>query len=437
MVNRREFLGAIVIPTATAAVAGGVLLSPTRSRRAAAALKHMAAASGSPEAVARDEDLWFEVGQAFAVDRSIINLNNGGVSPSPRSVVSALERHIEFSNNAPAYYMWNVLEPQRETVRDRLATAFGCEKEELALTRNASESLQICQCGLPLQRGDEVLTTTQDYPRMITAFKQLERRAGIALKQFKIPVPCEDPSEIVQLFEKNITPKTRMILVSHVINLTGQIMPVRDVAALGRKHNIPVVVDGAHAIAHLDFKLSDLECDYYGASLHKWLCAPIGTGLLYVRRDKIEGLWPLMASEKKQDADIRKFEEIGTHPAANYLGIAEALTFHQGIGSARKLARLTYLRNYWADRLAKNDRVRLHTSLKPGCASGLGNIQIDGIDTAKLYDWLWREHRIYTTAIIHDEFNGLRISPSIYTQLPELDRFCDKMEIAIKNGLPA
>jgi isopenicillin-N epimerase len=228
-----------------------------------------------------------------------------------------------------------------------------------------------------------------------------------------------------------------MVLVSHVINLTGQIMPVREVAALGRRRNIPVVVDGAHALAHLDYKFSDLDCDYYGSSLHKWLCAPIGTGLLYVRRDRIAGLWPLMAAEQKQDADIRKFEEIGTHPAANYLAIAEALTFHQGIGPARKLARLLYLRDYWADRLVRHERVRLHTSRKPGCASGLCTFEIVGVDPAKLVEWLWKEHRIFTTAIMHDEFKGVRVSPSVYTQLPELDRFCEKTELVIKDGLPA
>src|SRR5262249_49055823 len=230
------------------------------------------------------------------VDRSIINLNNGGVSPSPRVVQTAMQRNLDFSNAAPAYNMWSVLEPQREGVREKLAAEFGCDKDELALTRNASESLEICQMGLELKRGDEVLTTTQDYPRMITTFKQMERRQGIVLKQFKIPVPCEDLGQIVKLFAANMTPKTRMILMSHVINLTGQVCPVRDVVAVARKSKIPVIVDGAHAFAHLDFKIRDLDCDYYGSSLHKWLCAPHGTGILYVRKDKIAGLWPLMAA---------------------------------------------------------------------------------------------------------------------------------------------
>ncbi len=425
----------MAVPSASA-IAAGVVLSSAKRVRAATALKKFAAIEGSAGEIAQDDALWFEISQAFDVDRSIINLNNGGVSPSPRSVIASVQRNWNFANAAPAYNMWQVLEPQREGVRGKMADEFGCDKEEIAFTRNASESLETCQLGLEFKRGDEVLTTTQDYPRMITTFKQMERRHGIVLKQFKIPVPCEDLGQIARLFEQNITDKTRMILISHVINLTGQILPVKEVAALGRKRNIPVVVDGAHAFAHLNFKIRDLDCDYYASSLHKWLCAPHGTGLLYVRREKIPGLWPLMPAEQKQDADIRKFEEIGTHPAAIYLAIGEALTFHQGVGSARKLARLLYLRDYWAKRLARNDRVKLHTSLAPGCSSGLGNIQIEGIDTAKLFEWLWREHKIYTTAIIHDEFQGLRISPSLYTLTPDLDRFCDKMEYAIKHGLP-
>lgn len=435
MVNRREFLGAMVVPSASA-IAAGVVLSTAKRVRAATALKNFAAIEGGADEIARDDALWFEIAQAFDVDRSIINLNNGGVCPSPRSVIAAIQRNWNFANAAPAHNMWQVLEPQREGVRGKMADEFGCDKEELAFTRNASESLETCQLGLELKRGDEVLTTTQDYPRMITTFKQMERRQGIVLKQFKIPVPCEDLSEITRLYEKNISDKTRMILVSHVINITGQVLPVREVAALGRKRNIPVLVDGAHAFAHLDFKIRDLDCDYYASSLHKWLCAPHGTGLLYVRRDKIPGLWPLMPAEQKQDADIRKFEEIGTHPAAIYLAIGEALTFHQGVGPARKLARLLYLRDYWAKRLARNDRVKLHTSLKPGYASGIGTVQIEGIDTAKLADWLWREHKIFTVAIVNDEFQGLRISPNLYTLTPDLDRFCDKMEFVLKHGLP-
>ncbi len=441
--TRRQFFGSIALPALSAPILGSLAArtasaAPLDPARLASLFAALAVDSRSPEDAARDEDLWREVQQAFTVDRSIMNLNNGGVSPSPRIVQEAMKRHLDYSNTATAYTMWRIQEPQRETVRQRLAKEWSVDPEELAITRNSSESLETCQYGLNLRAGDEVLTTTHDYPRMITTFKQRARREGIVLRQFKIPVPCEDSKTIVRLFEENITERTRVILMCHIVNITGQILPVREVVAMARARNIPVIVDGAHALAHFDFKLSDLDCDYYGVSLHKWLFAPHGTGLLYVRKDKIQPLWPLMAAGPELDANIRKFEEIGTHPAANFLAIAEALSFHQGIGGARKEARLRYLRNRWAKRLLTySDRVRLHTSLKDRFSCAIATVQVDGLDTAKLADWLFNQYKIFTVAIIHDEFNGLRITPSVYTTLEEIDRFGDAMEHAITKGLPA
>lgn len=425
MVNRRGFLGALCAPVVACA-------TPRLEGRAAReALARARAVEGDPEL------FWGEIARAFTVDRGMVNLNNGGVSPSPRLVQEAMKRNLDVSNEAPSFKMWRYQEPEREGVRARLAQMLGVDPEEVAITRNASESLQICQFGLPLERGDEVLTTDQDYPRMLTTFQQRERREGIKLVKFPIPTPCEDPGEIVRRFEQHITPRTRMILVSHVVFLTGQILPVAEVVALGRRHGIPVVVDGAHAIAHVDFKLPELDCDYYGSSLHKWLFAPHGTGMLYVRKDKIAGLWPLMAAAETQDADIRKFEEIGTHPAANALAIAEALVFHETLGSARKLARMIELREYWAEPLAGNERVRFHTSRKPGFAGGVVTVELEGIDSEKLCSYLWEKHKIFTVAIKHADFEGLRISPSVYTLKSELDRFVDAMERVLKDGLPA
>ena len=430
--SRRQFLGAMSVPAAGAVAAAW--LHPARLARALAAIDPGALETAS---AADEKDFWAQIAQAFTVDRSLVNLNNGGVSPSPAVVQEAMKRHLDYSNTCPPHAMWRVLEPQREPVRARLARAFGVETEEVAITRNASESLQICQLGLDLAAGDEVLTTDQDYPRMVTTFRQRQRREGIVLKQFPIPVPAEDPGEVVRRFEAAITERTRLILMCHMINLTGQILPVRQVVAMARRRGIPVIVDGAHALAHFDFAISDLECDYYASSLHKWLFAPHGTGLLYVRRDKVRDLWPLMAAPPAMDDDIRKFEEIGTHPAANALAIAEALTFHEAIGPKRKEARLIHLRNYWAHRLLVHPRVRLHTSLRPGLACGIATVQIEGVDAGKLCDWLWREHRILVTAIKHEQFEGIRVSPSVYTTLEELDRFGDAMEHVIRHGLPA
>ena len=428
MSTRREFLGAIG-RTAFAAAA----LDPVRALHA---LEAFAQTPGSPEEIASNEALWFEVQQAFTVDRSLINLNNGGVSPSPAIVQNAMKRHLDFSNTAPVYSMWQILEPQREGVRRELAKTFGCSEEEIAMTRNASESLQICQLGFDLKPGDEVLTTTQDYPRMITTWQQRERRDGIKLKQFSIPVPCEDAAQIVSLFEKNITPKTKLILMCHMINLTGQILPVKQVVHMARAKGIPVIVDGAHAFAHFAFTHADLDCDYYATSLHKWLFAPHGTGMLYVRKEKIAKLWPMMAAPEPMDNNIRKFEEIGTHPAANYLAIAEALTFHHGIGAQRKTARMTYLRDRWATRLMKNERIKLNTSLKPGFACGLANVQVQGLDSVELATHLWNKHRIIVVPIKHAEFEGLRVTPNVYTTVDEIDRFAEVIEEAMKNGLP-
>ncbi len=427
MVDRRQFVLGLAAPAVACAAPR---LEPGSAR---AALARAAAV----DAVEGDAELfWGEIARAFTVDRGMVNLNNGGVSPSPRLVQEAMKRHLDVSNEAPAYTMWRILEPEREGVRARLAQTFGVDPEEVAITRNASESLQTCQFGFDLQRGDEVLTTTQDYPRMLTTFKQRERREGIVLVQFSIPTPCEDPGEIVRRFEAHITPRTRLILVSHVVFLTGQILPVAEVVALGRKHGIPVLVDGAHALAHFDFELAELDCDYYASSLHKWLFAPHGTGLLYVRKAKIGGLWPLMAADEKQQDDIRKFEEIGTHPAANALAIAEALVFHETLGPKRKERRLIELREAWAEPLARHERVRFHTSRKPGFACGLALVELEGIDSEKLAAHLWDKHKIFVVAIKHAEFQGIRVSPSVYTLKSELARFVEAMESVIRAGLP-
>jgi len=436
MLNRRDFLGAITLPPALATT--GLKLSPPYLNRTGAEIvDDLARYRGTASVIARDEDFWVEVARAFTVDRTVVNLNNGGVSPSPAWVQDAMKRHLDFSNLAPSYTMWEILEPQRESVRKRMAREWGVDPEEVAFTRNASESLQTCQFGYDLEPGDEILTSTQDYGRMITTFKQRERREGVVLKQIELPVPAEDVAEVVRRFEQGITDRTRLILMCHMINLTGQILPVKEVVAMARARGIPVIVDGAHALAHFQFTLPELECDNYSTSLHKWLFAPHGTGLLWVRRDQIADLWPLMAAPERMDDDIRKFEEIGTHPAANYLAIAEALTFHQGIGADRKEERLIYLRNYWAERLLEHDRVRLHTSLKEGFACGIATVEVEGIATSELRDWLWGEHRILTVAINHAQFTGLRVSPSVYSTLEEIDRFSEAMEQVIRNGLPS
>ena len=433
MPDRRAFLEALRYPAA-AAFAGAVLPDalPARLRPSPSLPRPTGPDGGAPD----DEPFWAEVQRAFTVDRSLINLNNGGVSPSPAYVQEAMKRHLDFSNQAPTWTMWRVLEPQIETVRGMLADRFGCHAEEIAITRNASESLQICQFGMDLRRGDQVLTTDQDYPRMITTWQQRERREGIELIQIGLPVPLEDPTEVVRRFESAITSRTRIIHMCHMINLTGQILPVRDVVRMARRRGIPVIVDGAHAFGHFAFTHADLECDYYATSLHKWLFAPHGTGMLYVRRERIPDVWPLMAANEPQTADIRKFEEIGTHPAANHNAIAEAIAFSDGIGATRKQERLVFLRDRWAQRVARLERVRMLTSMRPGHACGIATVALDGVEPGALAAHLWERHRIIVSPIGHPAVQGIRVSPSVYTTLDEIDRFTEAIEQVARRGLP-
>jgi len=406
------------------------------------ALTHIARTVGGvagvpPAALADDEDFWREIQNAFTLDRTLINLNNGGVSPSPRVVQEAMERYLAISNTAPVITMWAWLEPEIESVRPRLAADFGCDPEEMAITRNASEALEIVQLGLPLERGDEVLTTTQDYPRMITTWKQRERRDGIVLKQITFPVPPPSPDDLVRRFAEAITPRTKVIHVCHITNLTGQIFPVRQIMQLARPRGIEVIVDGAHAYAHFPFTRDELDCDYYGTSLHKWLLAPHGTGFLYVRKEKIAKIWPMMAAPPEMNANIRKFEEIGTHPAANHNAIAEALTFQQGIGAARKAARLRYLRDRWMKRLEQVPGVKILTPADPKQSCGLASFTPGTLDVGKLTGYLWDKHRIIVTAIAHPEFNCIRVTPNVYTLATEVDRFAEVVEDTMKKGIPA
>ncbi|MEP6708152.1 MAG: aminotransferase class V-fold PLP-dependent enzyme, partial [Pyrinomonadaceae bacterium] len=383
------------------------------------------------------EDFWFTIQNAFSVTRGIINLNNGGVSPSPRIVTEALVRYIWQQEDATAYTMWQILEPQSETIRTGLAELFGCDREEIAITRNASESLETLLLGINLKSGDEILTTTQDYGRMLTTVRQREQREGISLKLIKIPIPPQNLSEIAAAFERAVTSRTRLIQIAHQVNITGQITPVKAVCDMARARGIETIVDGAHSFAQFDFKQKDLGCDYFGTSLHKWLYAPKGTGMLYIKRDKIEHIWPLFAAEQKQAADIRKFEEIGTHSAAPKLAIGEALLFHNGIGGKRKEARLRYLSRYWMNRLKDIPKVRFNTSFDPAQSCAIANVQIEGLNPAAVGNYLFATHRIFTTPIIHEEFQGLRITPNLYTTLGELDRFCGVMEAIARKGLPA
>ena len=430
--DRRKFLSAVSKGFGLMALSSTAVASLFENINAATKkVAHLSA-----EQVATDEDFWAVIQQSFSVTRGIVNLNNGGVSPSPRMVTEAFVRYTWQQEDATAYTMWQILEPQSETIRTGLAEIFGCDAEEIAITRNASESLEILLMGLDLKSGDEILTTTQDYGRMLTTLKQRELREGLKLNLIKIPIAPKDVNDIATAFERAITPKTKLILVSHQINLTGQINPVRKVCEMARSKGIETIVDGAHSFAQFDFKQADLQCDYFGTSLHKWLYAPKGTGMLYVKKDKIPKVWALMASEDKNRNDIRKFEEIGTHSAAMRLAIGEAILFHNAIGGKRKEARLRFLARYWMNKLKDIPKVGFNTSFDDKQSCAIANVKIEGISPTEIGSYLFSKHKIFTTPIVHEEFTGIRITPNVYTTLWELDRFCEIVGRIARNGLP-
>jgi len=428
MLTRRSFLEA----TGTAGAAALAAFGNDGLGRVRAAGRRVESVAASD--VAADETYWREIQQGFTLDRTIINLNNGGCSPSPRVVHEAFKRYLDISNQAPVYHMWQILEPNIESVRRRLAAEFGCDPEELAITRNASEALQTAQLGIDLKAGDEVVTTNQDYGRMLTTWDQRVRRDGIRVKQISFPVPPPSMNDLATRLIGALTPATKVLHFCHITNLTGQIFPVKQICDEARRRGVKTIVDGAHAFAQFPFKVSELGCDYYGTSLHKWLLAPIGTGFLYVRREHIASLWPLQPAAEAQTDNIRKFEEIGTHPAANHNAIAEALSFHEGIGGERKAARLRYLRDRWAKRLARHPKVRLHTSFDPEQSCAIANVQINGVPTGKVVTRLWDRWRIIATPIVHAEFEGLRVTPNVYTTLEEIDTFAAAMEEIAAKG---
>jgi isopenicillin-N epimerase len=434
--SRRSFL--------RAAGSAGVAASAARRMALARVLEaSQSVANTSPEEVAKDEFYWREVQFAFKLDRTLINLNNGFTCPTPRVALESEWRYMDMINMAPIYYQ-GMVASKIETIRLRMAEEFGCDPEELALTRGASESLQIVQNGIDLKAGDEVITTEQDYPRMLTTWDQRMRREGIKVTRLQFPVPAT-ADDLYQRFERAITPQTKVFHFCHITNLTAQMFPVARLSRLARSKGIVTIIDGAHALGHFPFKLRELECDAYGVSLHKWLLAPIGNGCLYVRKEMIPRFWPLQAAPEQQDTDIRKFESIGTHPWAIRAALGEALAYHQAIGTERKAARLRYLTLRWANALKVHPRVKILTDLsEPPQAWGVAAVTIEGIDVRDLAKFLMDKYRIIVVALVGGappnqvfDYQCLRVSPNIYTTLEEIDTFVAAMEDALKNGVPS
>jgi selenocysteine lyase/cysteine desulfurase len=384
--------------------------------------------SAFPSPGLSDDDFWVYMQESFTVSPNIINLNNGGVSPQPKVVQETVERYYRLCNEGPSYYMWQILDQGREPLRADLADFAGCSPGEIAIDRNTTEAMNDIIFGLQLKAGDEVVLTKQDYPNVINSWKLREKRDGIVLKWINLELPSEDENYLLDSYVNAFTDKTKVVNVTHIINWIGQIIPVKKIAREAHKRGIDVLVDGAHSFALLDFKIPDLECDYFATSLHKWMCAPFGSGLLYVKKEKIAGVWALFPDDKPLSEDIRKFERLGTRNFSTELAIGSALDFHLGIGSKRKEDRLRYLKDYWAKQVKNLPGVQIKTSLDPRFSCVVCLVSIEGMKPGEVGSSLFSNYKIHTTSIEWENISGVRVSPNVYTSLRDLDKFVRAIE---------
>lgn len=424
MPNRRNFLNKISLLSAAALSAN--IFQPAWSRNLNAALKNIENVNAAD--LASDDEFWYYVQQSYTVSANFINLNNGGVSPAPKVVADAMKRYYDISNEAPSYFMWRVVDQGREPLRKNLAQLAGCDAEEIALHRNASEALETIIFGIDLKAGDEVVLAKQDYPNMIGAWKQREKREGIKLVWINLELPSEDENYLVKQYTDAFTSKTKVVQVTHMINWIGQKMPVKKIADAAKKKNIEVLVDGAHTFAQFEFKIPELNCDYFGTSLHKWLGAPIGTGLLYVRKEKIKNIWPMFGAGDKEEDNIRKFEHLGTRPFYIEQATDKAIDFYDMIGAKRKEERLLYLKNYWMEKVKNIPKVKLHTSFKKEFGCAIGMVSVEGKTATELDNYLWTNYKIHAVGINWENIHGLRVTPNVYTTTKNLDRLAEGIE---------
>ncbi len=377
----------------------------------------------TPEEIAQNKDFWAEIRRAYRIKPDYINLENGYYSFAPQETLEAFIGHVREVNFQASYYMRTRQFDDKAEVRKKLAVLAGCSYEELVITRNTTESLDTVIAGYDWKAGDEAVMAMQDYGAMLDMFKLQVRRYGIINKIISIPNHPKSDEEIIEIYEKAITSKTRLLMVCHIVNITGQILPIKKICDMAHAKGVDVMVDGAHAFAHLDFKISDLSCDYYGSSLHKWLSVPLGAGFLYVKKDKIAKLWQLFGDMGYEDDDIRKLNHTGTHPVHTDLAIANAIDFHQKIGIQRKEARLRFLQEYWTKQVRDLPNIVLNTSADRQRACGIANVGIKTIKPADLAKILLEKYKVWTVAIDYANVQGCRITPNIYTSTTELDTF--------------
>lgn len=374
------------------------------------------------ETVVVDETFWTQIRQAYSVSQTLINLNNGGVSPQPKLVQEAVEYFNRLSNEAPSFYMWRILDQGREPLRERLANIAGCSASEIAINRNSSEALETVIFGLRLKAGDEVVLTKQDYPNMINAWKQREHRDGIKLKWVNFDFPINNEQKIVDGFVSAFGPKTKIVQITHMINWNGQLLPAKKIADAAHERGIEVMIDGAHTFGHIPFSIPDLGADYFGSSLHKWLSAPFGSGLLYVKKDKIKNLYPLLAAANPESEEITKFENLGTRSFAIEQAISHAIDFYEMIGAERKFQRLFELQQYWTKKVEQHSKIKINHPQDISNSGAIGNVAIVDKKPEDLSNFLYDNYKIHTVAINWENINGVRITPNIYTTKKELDK---------------
>jgi selenocysteine lyase/cysteine desulfurase len=409
MLNRKKFIQ----QSALATLSAGVL--------ALQGCKDEKPKGFHPENIKDENAFWKYVREQYFISDEIINLNNGAVSPQPMPVQQAHIENYQFANRGPSYFMWRKLDEQREPLRNRVAEFCGVSVDEIAFNRNTTEGLNTIIFGLNLKAGDEVVLCKFDYPNMMNAWKQREKRDGIKLNWVELNFPEEDDAAIVAKYVAAITPKTKIVHITHLINWTGQILPVRKIADAAKAKGCEVIVDASHSFAHLDYKISDLNCDYYAASFHKWLCAPFGTGFMFIKKEKIKNVWALLSSNEPDGDNIRKFESLGTRSFAAEMAVHAALDFHQKIGNQRKENRLRFLKNYWCEKVKDLKGVSFYTSLKDEYSCCLATFAIEGMKAEDIATKLFINQKIHATTVLHEGLNGVRISPNVYTSTDELD----------------
>jgi selenocysteine lyase/cysteine desulfurase len=375
----------------------------------------------SAAALAEDETFWAALRAKYRLKPDYINLEHGFYSIQSTDVLDAFIAHVREVNYQGSYYMRTVQADDKLAARTKLAALAGCAPDELIITRNTTESLDTVIAGYDWKPGDEAVMAVQDYGAMLDQFALQAKRYGMVNRIVSLPSDPRSDDELIQLYANAITPKTRLLLVSHLVNISGQIMPVRKIAAMAHARGVPIAVDGAHAFAHLEYRIPDLDADYYAASLHKWLGVPLGAGMLYVKRDRIAGLWPLFGDMGFADTDIRKLNHTGTHPVHTDLAIQHAITFHESIGVARKEARMRYLQRYWTTQVRGVKNIEVNTPSEPARAAGIANVGITGMKPGDLAKTLLDKYRIWTVAIDRENVRGARITPHLYTTPAELD----------------